>query len=177
MTSNNEQRKRNNKKLLKISAILFVLVALLLIVVVASTNSEDSKSNVQTTLSNEQASLSRERSAVCDELIRSAKKDVESGITEEQTNEAVEYIYNHYDNYFENDEIMEKCIYYGSLLQYAYEDDYKTDLTAKAYTDLGSDIVRLVKYVYRGAESSTEERMNINLEQIKEDLIYLGYEF
>lgn len=176
MTSNNEQRKRNNKKLLKISAILLVIVALLLIVVVAATNSENSESSVQTTLSNEQASLSRERSAAYDELIRSAKNDVENGITEEQTNEAVEYIYNHYDNYFENDEIMENCIYYGALLQYGYEEDYQTDSTAKIYTDLGQDVDRLVKWVYRGTESTTEDRMSINLDQIKESLIALGYE-
>ena len=175
-----EQHKKRERKgcLNKVLAFFAVVLALFIILVVAALNSDSSETTVSEpqTYNDEVANESREKSEITDNIIRQAREDA-SQITDEQTKEAVNFIYEHYNHYFENDEIMEKCIYYGSLLQYAYEDDYKTDLTAKTYTDLGSDTVRLVKYVYRGTESSTEKRMSINLEQIKEDLIYLGYEF
>lgn len=172
-------KKRKNKGCLnRILIFLSVIVAMFIILVVAALNSDPSEtSNTQPqTLSDESASESREKSDIIDSIIRQAREDA-SEITDEQTEEAVDFIYENFNRYFDSDEIMEKCIYYGSLLQYGYEDDYQIDSTAKIYTDLGSDVVRLVKYVYRGTESSTEDRMEINLEQIKESLIYLGYNF
>lgn len=171
-------KKRKNKGCLsKVLVVLAIILAFFIILVVAALNSDsgnDSATNSEPQTSNSQLNVDSEKHDKSDEIIRKARADAEN-ITDAQTQEAVEYIYDNYGHYFDSDEIMEKMIYYGYLLECGYEDDYKTDLTAKTYTDLGSDAHRLVKYVYIGSESSTDDRMEINLKQIREDLTYLGY--
>lgn len=174
-----ELKKQRAKKLWKVFGIvvlvIFILFVILIVVALNSDSSSEPTSNSESqTLSDESASLSQARGAKTDELIRQARSDAEN-ITDAQTEEAVEYIYNQYGHYFDSDEIMENIIYYGYLLEYGYSDDYDTDSDAKMYTDLGSDAYRLVKYVYRGTESATDERISTNLEQIREDLSALGY--
>lgn len=174
-----ELKKQRAKKLWKVFGIVVLIIFILFIILIVVALNSDSGSDTSAstdpqTLSDEAASLSQVRGAKTDELIRKARTDAEH-ITDAQTKEAVEYIYNQYGHYFDSDEVMENIIYYGYLLEYGYSDDYSTDAVAKMYTDLGSDAYRLVKYVYRGTESSTDERMRTNLEQIREDLSALGY--
>ena len=69
-----------------------------------------------------------------------------------------------YPNYFESNEVMEKTMYYGYLLEYGYKNKNNN------YADLGMDAYQVVKYVYRGAEKVEDISTQENLKQIAKDL-------
>lgn len=104
-------------------------------------------------------------SARVDEIARQAKSDA-SYINDAFTLEAINYIKNNYPNYFTDNNIMEKTMYYGYLLEYAYEN------TNDLYAELGMDTYQAVKYVYRGTESINDTSTQSNLEQIAKNLAY-----
>lgn len=162
--------KTNWNKIVKI--VISVFFAFLMVLGIIGSFSDD---DVPVS-SSETITLDSSKTARIDEITRNAKDAVSSGITQEQTDEAINYIYHNYGNYFSSDDVMEQCIYYGAMLEYGYQKDYKTDLTAKTLTDLGQDVTQAAKGVYRGSDSETDEYTVSNLEQIKESLIYLGYE-
>lgn len=170
-----------NFKTKKFAIIFCTVVALIVIiffVIAFSENDSSEVSNTSTTpaSSDETITLDSDKTAKIDDITRNAKEAVSNGITQEQTDEAVNYIYQNYDNYFVSDDVMEQCIYYGAMLEYGYQEDYKTDLTAKTLTDLGRDVAQVAKGVYRGTDAVTDDFTQSNLEQIKESLVYLGYE-
>ena len=170
-----------NFKSKKIAIIFCSVVAIIVIIFFAIAFSEDDSSEVSNTYStpasgNETITFDGSKTTKTDEITRSAKEAVSNGITQEQTDEAVNYIYQNYENYFASDDVMEQCIYYGAMLEYGYQEDYKTDLTAKTLTDLGQDVAQVAKGVYRGTDAVTDDFTQSNLEKIKEALVYLGYE-
>lgn len=157
--------------------LIVVLVFLILFFLVSfAVDSDTEKSTSTPVSSSETITLNKNKTARIDEITRNAKEAISSGITQEQTDEAVNYIYQNYGNYFSSDDVMEQCIYYGAMLEYGYQNDYENDFTAKTLTDLGQDVTQTVKGVYRGSDAKTDEYIISNLEQIKEALIYLGYE-
>lgn len=172
------QPPKKKKKIGCLSIFLIaVLVFLILFFLVSfAVDSDNDKSTTTPASDSETITLDSSKTAKIDEITRNAKDAVSSGITQEQTDEAVNYIYQNYGNYFSSDDVMEQCIYYGAMLEYGYQKDYKTNLTAKTLTDLGQDVTQAVKGVYRGSDAETDEYTISNLEQIKEALIYLGYE-
>jgi len=120
----------------------------------------------QTTATVEQTETTTSKpntSARVDEIARQAKADAKN-IDTEKTIDAVKYIKENYPNYFTNNEVMEKTMYYGYLLEYGYKD------TNKAYAELGMDAYQVVKYVYRGAEKVEDISTQENLKQIAKDL-------
>ena len=120
----------------------------------------------QTTATVEQTETTTSKpntSARVDEIARQAKADAKN-IDTEKTIDAVKYIKENYPNYFTNNEVMEKTMYYGYLLEYGYKD------TNKAYAELGMDAYQVVKYVYRGAEKVEDISTQENLKQIVKDL-------
>lgn len=105
-------------------------------------------------------------SAMVDYIVTKAKTDSET-ITEEQKQEAVNFIKDNFENYFKDNDTMEKTMYYGALLEYGCEKD--SDLS-----NLGMDAKQVVKYVYRGAEKPEDEATQANLRQIKKSLEKTG---
>ena len=79
-----------------------------------------------------------------------------------KVNEAWEWTKENYLKCNENQETMEKAIFYGYIL-----DKYGTDDILKK---VGQDLVQAVKYVYRGASTIDSEDTKINLEQIKKGI-------
>lgn len=110
-------------------------------------------------------------SAMVDYIAAEAKKSANQAATGEKRDEAIEYISSHYPNYFDDNETMEKTMYYGYYLEYAYADNGSTNV----YANLGMDTYQAVKYVYRGTESTEDDHVIENLRQISEWLNELGY--
>ena len=92
-----------------------------------------------------------------------AKTDAATA-TEEQKTEALTFTKDNYPNFYTDNETMEKTMYNGCLLEYAYQniDDTKANL--------GMDTNQAVKYVYRGAETQEDVGTQENLRQIKKSL-------
>ncbi|MCI7098313.1 MAG: MFS transporter [Lachnospiraceae bacterium] len=106
-------------------------------------------------------------SAMVDAIGTLAKSDAETA-TDDQLEDAVTFITNTYPEYFDSPETMEKTMYYGYLLDYAYEDDQDP------YSELGTDTYQIVKYVYRGTENPEDQSVQENLNQITKDLAALS---
>ncbi len=107
-------------------------------------------------------------SAMVDKIASIAKEDAMTA-TDEQLNDAVTFIAENYPNYHSNDNIMEATMYYGYLLDYAYDDNDPESM-------LGVDAYEVVKYVYRKTENTENDATKENLRQIKKDLEALGIE-
>lgn len=101
-------------------------------------------------------------SAMVDKIALQAREDAKL-IDDKKVQEAISFIRDTYPDYFTDNEIMEKTMYYGYLLDYAYED-------SDPYAKLGVDTYQVVKYVYRGAESVEDEATQANLKQLKDSL-------
>lgn len=160
--------------------IMLVIVAVLLFVIVSigtsGENKEESTTMFTTAYSTEYAEPNTTK--MVENIVKKARYDASNGISDEQRNEAIEYIYKHYDNYFESNEIMENVMYYGSLLEYAYEEDAKNSSAnslESTYFNLGMDANQCVKYVYRNVEDVSDQATQSNLSQIKKALEKLGY--
>ena len=111
-------------------------------------------------------------SAMVDYLASEAQKSANQSATEEKRDEAINFIYENYPDYYVDNETMEKSIYYGFYLEYAYGENEGKNY----YVDLGMDTEQAVKYVYRGAESVEDSATQENLSQIAESLNALGYQ-
>ena len=110
-------------------------------------------------------------SAKVDSLAFAAKEDVqENGVSDEQRDEAVAFIVEHYPDFYTDNETMEQAISYGYWLEYAYQDND----SARDYAELGMDLEQAVKYVYRGAEKVEDTATQENLDQIRESLEAIG---
>lgn len=109
-------------------------------------------------------------SEMVDYIYYQAKNDVGSGVSDAKRDEAVEYIRANYPNYYTDNEVMEKTMYYGYWLEEAYEGNGASD----PYATLGMNVYQAVKYVYRGAETVDAQSTQENLSQIAEDLAVLG---
>ena len=126
------------------------------------TSSVQSEDNSSTNVDNSTTSAYGTSQDV-DNIALQAKEDA-ANIDEAKTDEAINYIKDNYNNYFANKEVMEQTMYYGYLLEYAYQD------TNVSYANLGQDAYQVVKYVYRGTESADSQSVKANLEQIQKDL-------
>lgn len=138
---------------------------------IASAETEIASSETETIAETETAPEAN-TSAMVDYIAAEAKKSANQAATDEKRDEAIEYIFSHYPNYFDDNETMEKTMYYGYYLEYAYEADDPTNV----YANLGMDTYQAVKYVYRGTETVEDEHVQENLKQIAEILEALGYD-
>lgn len=128
------------------------------------TNISTEKSSLDSTESNSSA-IEANTSEMVDKIALQAKEDA-GKIDQAKLQEAVDFIKNNYSDYFKDNAIMEKTLYYGYLLDYAFKDNTEK----KAYSELGTDVYQAVKYIYRGAETKDDESVKSNLEQIQKDL-------
>lgn len=164
--------KTNKKKISKLIIIIFLIFFGLIGGLVESekqkvSNSNSSKNELNKKVENK---IEANTNAMVDKLINDAKKDYVNISTDELT-VAINYIKEHIDNLFENNEIMENVIYYGSLLEYYYaidNDPFKGFSSIEG--EIGMNAVQAVKYVYRNVESPEDEATIKNINQIKENI-------
>lgn len=131
--------------------------------------SETEEQNIQTQ-SEESETLPESNTSKMVDYIASQAKESATAVTDEKLDEALTFIYENYPDYYKDNETMEKAMYYGYYLEYAYS---QTD--SQSYADLGTDVYQAVKYVYRNQETTDETHTQENLRQINEKLIELGY--
>lgn len=98
-----------------------------------------------------------------DEIAKNAKENAKN-MNDNLKEEAIQYIKDNKDDFYKDNETMEKAMYYGYLLEYAYEDSNKN------LANLGQDVYQAIKYVYRGAEKIDDTATQENLRQIEKDL-------
>ena len=106
---------------------------------------------------------SQNTTAMVEYIIYTAKANAKTASEEEKT-QAIQFIKDTYPNYYTDNDIMEQTMYYGSLLEYAYEN---IDVTKY---QLGMNTNQAVKYVYRGVETAEDAHTQENLNQIKKSL-------
>lgn len=90
-------------------------------------------------------------------------RDAANAATEHDISTAYEYIKANYTDCFKDNATMEQMMYYGWLLEYTYEDNTEK----QDYYTLGQDAEQLVKYVYRGADTTDSDSTKASMEQIQ----------
>lgn len=103
--------------------------------------------------------------AMVDSIAQKAKEAAKTA-SEADLNTAYTYIHDTYTNCFVNNETMEQMMYYGWLMEYAYEGKE----SMLNYYNVGQDAEQLVKYVYRGNEKPEDEGPQENIQQIKDSI-------
>lgn len=130
----------------------------------ANTESPTVNSTVIPTEESESVSENNEpehgTSAYVDYIAEKAKADALTA-TDDQLQEAVDWLKNNTTNYFSGNENMELTMYYGELLQYKYKD------TGNIYEQVGWQAFKTVKYVYREAESVLDQVTHDNLIELQ----------
>lgn len=106
-------------------------------------------------------------SEMVDSITRKAKEDA-ANLDEKTEQEALDFIQANYNDYFVDNETMEKTMYYGALLEYAHQEEKDT------IGKIGMDAVQVVKYVYRNNETPEDQATLENLKQIKDGFAELG---
>lgn len=104
-------------------------------------------------------------SAMVDYIASQAKEDANQ-FNANHKKSALHFINENREDFFKDNETMETGIYYGFLLEYAYENDTLN----KAYYQCGMDLEQAIKYVYRGEESKDSESVLENLRQVDKSL-------
>lgn len=97
-----------------------------------------------------------------DEIAQMAKDNV-SKMNQETADKLVKYISDTNPDFYKDNSTMEKAMYYGYLLEYWENGE-------EPYRTLGMDTSQAIKYVYRGAEKTSDESTKSNLEQIQKSL-------
>ena len=171
-----EKKKNSKGKMLLIAIVIFLAIGIISGVahnLTGSTPKDTSKAKTSDSIkaTNDDADFQDQvkdaapnTSDMVDKIALQAKQDAAT-IDEAKTDEAITYIKETYPNYFDDNDVMEKTMYYGYLLEYAYKDTDNSPLT-----NLGMDTYQAVKYVYRGAETIDDDGTQENLRQISEDL-------
>lgn len=90
-------------------------------------------------------------------------RDAANAATENDISAAYEYIKSNYTDCFKDNATMEQMMYYGWLLEYTYEGNTEK----QDYYTLGQDAEQLVKYVYRGADTTDSDSTKASMEQIQ----------
>lgn len=105
-------------------------------------------------------------SGMVDYIAKEAKASANIGASEEKREEAIAFIRDNYPNYFTDNETMEKTMYYGYYLEYAYSKNGSENI----YANLGIDAYQAVKGVYRNVDKVEDDIVQENLRQIEEGL-------
>lgn len=143
---------------------------------VTQKESEQPESDSQESVTQEAESNT---SAKVDEIMLQAKNDAEHISEDEATekwNEAFKYLKEHQSNFYENNEVMEQSMYYGTFIYEYIELNAKAtnvselpDATRTAY-EAGLSTVEAIKYVYRGAASVDDEDTQSKLKEATDNL-------
>lgn len=90
-------------------------------------------------------------------------RDAANAATEHDISTAYEYIKANYTDCFKDNATMEQMMYYGWLLEYKYVGNPEKE----DYCNLGQDAEQLVKYVYRGTDTTDSDSTKASMEQIQ----------
>ncbi len=152
--------------------ISIILSALFLAIVLTACGSTaepaDTKSSTpQTAVSSQQDGSAEhiDTSAQVDSIARKAR-DAANSATDEDISTAYAYIKANYTNCFKDKTTMEQMMYYGWLLEYKYVGNPEKE----DYCNLGQDAEQLVKYVYRGTDTTDSDHSKSNIEQIRKSI-------
>lgn len=152
--------------------ISIILSALFLAIVLTACGSTaepaDTKSSTpQTAVSSQQDGSAEhiDTSAQADSIARQAR-DAANAATENDISTAYEYIKSNYTDCFRDNATMEQMMYYGWLLEYKYVGNPEKE----DYCNLGQDAEQLVKYVYRGTDTTDSDHSKSNIEQIRKSI-------
>lgn len=110
--------------------------------------------------------IEKNTSAMVDTIAHAAKASANYSSSKEKATEAINFINSNYPDYFTDNDTMEKTMYYGFYLEYAYKKNGSTNL----YANLGMDASQAVKDVYCGTETKEDDHATSNLKQIKDSL-------
>ena len=157
-----------NKKLWLCLIIMLAIIDLIVVIAIKAINAEVASAQInnnikENLINTEKQEVEAGTSAKVDEIAKKAKNDANS-ITNELKESAISFIRDNKENFYKDNETMEQAMYYGYLLEYAYENS-DTNLAK-----LGQDVYQAIKYVYRGVETVEDEATQENLRQIEEDL-------
>ena len=117
-------------------------------------------------------------SARVDEILSKATDDAKNtpGDAGSQCEEALSYLKEHAENFYENNEIMEKSMYYGCFI-YSYiensteaKDVSELNNEDRTKYDAGYNTVKAIKYVYRGAEKIEDKSTQNALKETQDAL-------
>lgn len=169
-------KKGNEKKkggCIKYFLTTFILIMVIFVVLAITSSGSGGDESVETSdlTTSPSADPEPNTSAMVDYIASEAKKSANEGATGEKRDEAINYIVDNYPNYFTDNDVMEKTMYYGYYLEYAYAQNGPENL----YANLGMDAYQAVKYVYRNTETTEDDHVQENLRQIKETLGEMGY--
>lgn len=152
--------------------ISIILSALFLAIVLTACGSTaepaDTKSSTpQTAVSSQQDGSAEhiDTSAQADSIARQAR-NAANAATENDISTAYEYIKSNYTDCFRDNATMEQMMYYGWLLEYKYVGNPEKE----DYCNLGQDAEQLVKYVYRGTDTTDSDHSKSNIEQIRKSI-------
>ena len=169
--SNNTPNQSNEPKSKKkgkgcLVAVGIVVVLLIIIIAIAASSGGDTNSDPDpeptpyTALITEEP---EEHGTSEYELYLTSKARIDSETaTDEQLQAAVDWLKNNVSTYFSSQENMENTIYFGRLLECAYKD------SGKVFGSVGWQAQKTVKYVYRGAETVTDQVTQDNLAELIE---------
>lgn len=104
----------------------------------------------------------RNTTEMVDQIGFTARKHYEV-MSDEQADQIIDSIKSANHNYYSSNDDMEKFMWYGYLLDYKYDD-------GDPRSELGTDLVQAIKYVYRGVEKVEDEATQANLLQIDKSL-------
>ena len=102
-----------------------------------------------------------------EEITEMAQSDAEN-ITEQQQQQALDFIAANCENFYQDNETMAKALYYGSFIANAnYEQD-------KELFNFGLHIIAAIESVYDGSATTEDDDILLNLAKTKTDLIAMG---
>lgn len=113
-------------------------------------------------LQSELTGIEKNTNDALNKVIEIAKNNA-SIVTDEQISEAISAIRDNHPQYYNGSEQMELYMYYGYLLDFAFDDP-------DPRSELGMDTYQAIKYVYRGSETVLDSATKANLDQIEKDL-------
>lgn len=152
----------------KILALLLGLSITFSVLTACNENKNSSNDNdTSTTTTIQTTSMKKPKSntsEMVDYLAFKAKTDAKTA-TDDDIEKAIKWIKSNVYEMFDNNENMENMMYYGELLEYKYKNS-ENDLES-----LGWQAFKTVKYVYRGAESLSDESTQHNVSKLI-DMIY-----
>ena len=173
------EKLKQNKKILLIVGIVVLLIIIYIIAPKKPKEEQESSSSLSNTeITTEITEANAAESEPVDEvkgepehntseyvdyLALKAKEDAKTA-TDEDIQNAIDWLKNNQSDFFSGNENMENTMYYGELLEYKYKD------TGDELEKIGWQAFKTVKYVYRGAESVLDDTTHDNLTELKEML-------
>lgn len=125
---------------------------------------DDSNSSIEVTSFLKCPDFTAEQNSteMVDQIALTAKENIDD-FTSSDAKKIIKKIRKAGHKFYNGPEEMEKYMWYGYLLDYKYDD-------SDPRSELGSDLIQAIKYVYRDVETVLDSSTKANLQQIDKDL-------